>query len=401
MTATNRPVRNSSNGDTQPKVAIVVGGRFFAFDVARALERRGALAGVVTAYPKAWREGIPFGRLTWNPVMGLREGLTRRLLHDLSLDEELANAMAFGKWAARRLPECDVVQAWTGYALESIAAGRRSGAVTVALRASAHIRAQAALLREEFEQFGLQAPTVHAAMVERECEEYEQAHFINVISTFAYNSFVSQGVDPARLILTPLAGDIAEVSGVPRVENTKGPLRVLFLGTVCLRKGVHYLLRAARTLGRDVVEVSLVGGMTADGRMILERLGQGGEWKGHVARDQLKRVFAEHDVLVLPSVEDGFGAVVTEAMAAGLPVIGTTNTGAPDVVEDGVSGLIIPPHSEDALVSAMSKLASDRELCMRMGRAALDSMRQQRSWDDFESDMMAKYVRALHQVRSG
>jgi glycosyltransferase involved in cell wall biosynthesis len=100
-------------------------------------------------------------------------------------------------------------------------------------------------------------------------------------------------------------------------------------------------------------------------------------------------------------VEDGFGAVVTEAMAAGLPVIGTTNTGAPDVVEDGVSGLIIPPHSEDALVSAMSKLASDRELCMRMGRAALDSMRQQRSWDDFESDMMAKYVRAVHQVRGG
>ena len=300
--------------------------------------------------------------------------------------------MKFGKWASRHLPHAGVVQAWTGYALEPLAAAREMGAHAVAFRASAHIATQDALLREEFAMFGLRAEPIYEPMIERELEEYRTADYIQVISSFAKRSFLEQGVPAERLILTPVGVDIAEVAGIPRVKRA-GPLRVLYLGHVSLRKGVHYLLQAAHSLPPGTVEVSLVGGATPDGKLLLERFARPGEWKGSVNRDRLATIFAEHDVLVLPSIEDGFGAVISEAMAAGLPVIATTNTGGPDAVEEGVTGYIIQPRSPDALAGALTKLADDPVLCEEMGRASANAMRARRTWNDFADAMMQAYGR--------
>ncbi|HYW07115.1 MAG TPA: glycosyltransferase, partial [Longimicrobium sp.] len=97
------------------------------------------------------------------------------------------------------------------------------------------------------------------------------------------------------------------------------------------------------------------------------------------------------DVLVLPSVEDGFGAVVCEAMAAGLPVVATLHTGAPDVVRDGESGFLVPAASSEALAIALATLAGDRERCREMGRAAAAAMRARRGWDHMVDEMLAAY----------
>jgi glycosyltransferase involved in cell wall biosynthesis len=105
-------------------------------------------------------------------------------------------------------------------------------------------------------------------------------------------------------------------------------------------------------------------------------------------------VFSNHDVLVLPSVEDGFGAVICEAMAAGLPVIATENTGAPDVVHDGVDGLIVPARSSAALRIALEQLVADPERGIKMGQTAATAMARLRSWDHFAADMLDQYGRA-------
>jgi glycosyltransferase involved in cell wall biosynthesis len=372
----------------------VIGGRFVGFDIARALARRDALAGIVTAYPKAPWQGIEPALLKWNPVLGFREAFSRRLQRGSTEKHDYRYAVRFGRWASRRLPDADVMQLWTGYALESIAVARSRGTLTIAFRGSAHIRTQMELLRDEFDRFGLAPPRTDGPLVERECEEYDAADMVNVISTFAMRTFLARGFAPSRLILTPLAVDIEDgVSTVPR-RLRSGPLRVLFLGNVSLQKGVHYLLEAAHALGKDAVRVSLIGGVSSDGKEVLRRLSYSGEWKGSVPRDKLRHVFAEHDVLVLPSIQDGFGAVICEAMAAGLPVIATENTGGPDVVRDGVDGLIVPARSSTALREALAQLVADPERVVEMGASAAAAMARLRTWDHFAIDILDQYGRA-------
>jgi glycosyltransferase involved in cell wall biosynthesis len=146
--------------------------------------------------------------------------------------------------------------------------------------------------------------------------------------------------------------------------------------------------------------VSLVGGVTADGREVLRRLAKRDEWKGHVSRAKLRQLFAAYDVLVLPSVHDGFGAVICEAMAAGMAVIATENTGAPDVVRHGIDGLIVPACSVSALRDAMALLAGDRDRCISMGEAAAAAIAKSRSWDHFADDMLAQYASAARGKRA-
>ena len=395
MTTTVDAMLGSNIDQRRMTVAIVVGGRFVAFDIARALQRRNSLAGILSAYPRARGEGIRDGLLRWNPVLGMREALARRMHREHTEEVDYRYAVKFARWAAQRVPEADVMQAWTGYALEPRAAARRAGAKTIAFRGSAHIRTQVELLREEFVSFGLQAPRGHDAIIERECDEYDSADMVNVISTFAKRTFLERGFAASRLILTPLAVDIPEGGGKTRRTARNGPLRVLFLGNVSLRKGVHYLLEATKTLDASAVRVSLVGGVSADGEVVLRRLATRGEWKGPISRERLHEVFGNHDVLVLPSVEDGFGAVICEAMAAGLPVIATENTGAPDVVRDGVDGWIVPARSSVALRDALEQLVVDPTLAIEMGRSAAAAMARLRTWDHFATDMLDQYGRAV------
>lgn len=368
------------------KVGIVVGGRFLGFDVAAELQRRGMLAGIVTHYARAPREGIHRSLLRWNPWVEAGQRWDRWRGKEGS-EVDVRRAAQFGRWAARRLPACDVLQGWTGYTLESIPVARARGTVVVATRASAHIRAQAALLADEYAAFGLTAPAVSPRMIERECEEYERADYVQVFSTFALRTFLAEGVAPERLVLVPAGVELGDAP-VARTP-AGGPLRVLFLGNVTLQKGVHYLLQAVRRLGPGAARLTLHGGLSAEGEMILRRFG--GEWKGYLRGDELRRAFAEHDVLVLPSVQDGFGSVICEAMAAGLPVVASAHTSGPDLIDEGVTGFVVPPRDVDALVTALGTLAEDRARCRRMGTAAAAAIRARGGWKEAVDAMLATY----------
>lgn len=380
------------------KIAVIVGGRWFAVDYARELERRGELAAYVTSYPLMHREGISLRRLRWNPLLDARRRLETRRGAGSGDDVTIRFNERFARWAATRsLGDADVVQAWTGYALESLQRARREGRLAVAFRASSHILAQARTLAEEFERFGLCAAPIDPRMVERELAEYDAAHRINVVSTFAGETFVREGVARDRLVVTPMAAAESFAGAERRAPDDGAPLRVLFLGLVSLRKGPQYLLDAARRLG-GAIQLSIVGGVTPDGQVVLDRMARDGEYRGKVPRSELARVFGEHDVMVFPSLEEGLAASIPEAMSAGLPVIATPESGAGDVIDDGVSGLIVPARDVDALVAAIAALAADRERCRAMGRAAAGALRDRLTFARVVDGMTAQYQAALDQM---
>ncbi len=375
-------------------IAIIVGGRFHAFAVARELERRGRLAAIISAYPRAYRERISRDRLRWNPLLAVRERLEYRLRP--GQEAEFSAAARFGRWAAKRVPTASVVQGWTGYSLESFRRLRVTGATRIARRGSAHIRAQASLIEREYEEFGIKLPSVHPAMIEREMMEYAEADFIHVSSTFARDSFIAEGHSPDRLIVTPLGADTppgAKLNRRATDRKKSGPLRVLYLGHVSFRKGLQYLLPAVARLG-SAVKLSIIGHVAPDGEELLRRFATGREERGHVSRAELPALFAAHDVLVLPSVEDGFGAVICEAMAAGLPVVASTHTGGPDVIEDGVSGLLVPARDVDGLANALDGMAVDRERNWAMGAAAFKAIQSRSTWSHFVDHMLREYDEA-------
>ena len=152
----------------------------------------------------------------------------------------------------------------------------------------------------------------------------------------------------------------------PRTRGA-GPLRVLTVGEVSLRKGAPYILEAARRLGRDA-EFRLVGpvGLSAEAAAGFNAVAP---LRGAVARQAMRAEYDWADVFLLPSICEGSATVVYEALAAGLPVICTPNTGT--VVRDGVEGFIVPIRDPGAIAEKLGYLMSRPALLREMSANAL------------------------------
>ena len=202
--------------------------------------------------------------------------------------------------------------------------------------------------------------------------EWELADLILVNSQWSKSALLRQGVLPERIIVVPLAIDLhGWKAGSP--INPNGPLKVLWLGTIILRKGIQYLVEAARLLEHHDIEF-LVVGPSYISPYVIKTFPKSMKLFGRVTRDQLNEIYKLGHVFVLPTVSDGFAVTQLEAMLNGLPVIATTNCG--DVVTDGVDGLLVPARDGQALASAILKLDQDRVLLRQMSCKALEKIKE-------------------------
>jgi glycosyltransferase involved in cell wall biosynthesis len=214
--------------------------------------------------------------------------------------------------------------------------------------------------------FGSQELTNRPEDLKRVASETDAADLVVVGSPFAAESFAGV-VPPNRIAVVPYGVDTTAFTPASTVEGTTGKLRVLFAGQLTQRKGIAYLLEAMGELDPSRFELTLVGPVIGSGRGLAK---YEGSFVHRSARPQeMPGVYQAADVLVLPSIAEGSANVVLEAMACGLPVIVTPNAGA-NAVTDGVEGFIVPIRSPEAVASRLELLATDRELCARMGNAA-------------------------------
>lgn len=148
-----------------------------------------------------------------------------------------------------------------------------------------------------------------------------------------------------------------------------GPLRVLFAGSLGQRKGLSYLLQAVQSLGRKV-ELTLLGRKVSEKCPPLEAAVRQHRWIPTLPHGEVLREMRRHDVLVLPSLFEGFGLVIPEAMAQGLVVIASPHTAAPDLIEDTRDGFIVPIRSSEAIAQSLEKLQSAPSLLREIKLAA-------------------------------
>jgi len=163
----------------------------------------------------------------------------------------------------------------------------------------------------------------------------------------------------------------AEKAHLPARRNLDGPLTVLWIGTVNLRKGIQYLIEAAKLLKDNPRIRIVVAGPLAISQMAVASAPPNVEFVGRITRDQTDDWYRKADVFVLPTISDGFAVTQVEAMAQAMPVIATPNCGT--VVTHGVDGLIVPIRDPAALAEAILTLDRDRKLLHDMSYKALDA----------------------------
>lgn len=245
---------------------------------------------------------------------------------------------------------------------------------TISYCHGAHIKKSYDILQEEDRIFskGLRTHFIHKGMIKRVLQEYECCDYIFVVSKYAYDTFIENGVKEDRLRIVRSGIDLSRF--YPNVAKKDNTFRVCFSGMVTLRKGFHYLLQAIDELNLPDVEVLIYGG---SGDSICHGILK--YYKKKIKIQQYSgdpaKVYWQSDIFVLPSLEDAWSLAVSEAIACGLPVIVSEHTGAKDIVKDGVNGFIIPIRDVKAIKEKIILLYSDRNLRKRMSEAALE-MRQ-------------------------
>jgi glycosyltransferase involved in cell wall biosynthesis len=167
------------------------------------------------------------------------------------------------------------------------------------------------------------------------------------------------------------------------------------------KKGVIYLLRALQLLREEIdVKLTIVDRGAPDNEYtpaLVGRFGLDGsvDFTGKVSLEELVRYYATAEVAVVPSLYEGFGLPAAEAMACGLPVVATTAGALPEVVEDGRSGILVPPRDHYALAGAIKCLLKDEPLRRAMGEEGRRRVERNFTWEEAARKTLAVYREVL------
>jgi glycosyltransferase involved in cell wall biosynthesis len=238
--------------------------------------------------------------------------------------------------------------AFSGHALRTF--GATGNAEKVLVSPTAHVDLVAQRYAMARDRYGIESPWLNDAGRLRAIAEYELADVIQVSSTYARQSFVDAGIDPRKLQLVHL-----DLPARFERRTPPGPdrlFRVLYVGALTVAKGVPALVEAFSGLS-GTAELVLVGGWTTRGmRTYLQRRMASDRRITCVAADPFQFLQAA-SVLVHPSFSDGFGYAPMEALACGVPVVVTEDTGMSEHVQEGLNGFVVATGDEAALLERL------------------------------------------------
>jgi len=317
-------------------------------------------------------KGVPGSRITAFTNFG-RE-YAKRMTRAATPSDRTATVIWAGqtfckKVIAQGLGQAAAVYAFNNAALELLQHARERGRLAVMEQTIAPKQTECDWLRDEHEKFPDWEPVSErdrflAPFLAREAAEWQAADRIICGSEFVREGVAQCGGPVHRCQVVPYGVD--SFFRTTRRTPRHGPLRVLTVGAVGLRKGSPYVLAAARQL-RCRATFRMVGPIHARPGAVAQ-LREAVDLTGPVPRSEIRAHFQWADVFLLPSLCEGSATVAYEALACGLPVIATPNTGT--VVRHGVDGFIVPARDVGGLVQSLEQLIKDRGLWREMSQKA-------------------------------
>jgi glycosyltransferase involved in cell wall biosynthesis len=343
------------------KISIAATNPCHLWPMARELSSAGTLGCYYSGYP-VWKLCPPDGMevrahsLRTNIVYGLLkfapEGLrpsSRRLF--------LWQDHGFDRWVGEHLDPCDFIHAMPGQALVTFRGAKQTGTRTVLNHATGPVRDWVRIMEPEYQRAGLKL-TEHspydAAYFAREDEEYALTDFHCVASTIVRDQLIARGIPRDQIWVVPYGADELTFNPGPDREPP-GQFRILFAGQVCLRKGIKTLLDALTIAGQSTWRADFFGARL--GETDRDIAGYRGptplHFHGAVSQGNLAEAMRSSTVLVLPSLEEGFGLVVPQALNCGLPCVVSDRVGGKDLIRHRENGSIVPVQSPEQLASEL------------------------------------------------
>lgn len=278
------------------------------------------------------------------------------------------------------IKEADVFVFYNGNGLSSCNYANKIGKITIVEVVNSHVEYQENLLREEHKSLNLAWEPFHKKDKERRLKEYDAADYILLPSEFVKQSFLAKGFLEEKLLRVPYGFTIPaqKTNNNAKVHTT---FNVLYVGSISVRKGVRYLIEAFKMLEIANKKLTIVGPMEQisgiEGLMITNDIEYAGVLKGAY----LEKAYQSADVFCLPTIEDGYGLVLGEALSYGLPLITTTNSGGIDLISEGIEGFIVAIRDAAAIHEKLKLLSTDSELLAKMKLAATNKASSMNGWD--------------------
>ncbi len=218
------------------------------------------------------------------------------------------------------------------------------------------------------------------------------ADHVIVASTFTKKTLVENNVSPEKVTIIPYGVDAKKFSLKQSYDQKNGKIKLVFVGQMIQRKGLGYLFEALKLLNSKNIELTLIGRGVIDFSLI-------NDYKKYIninvkinlTHTELVTELHLHDILVFPSIVEGFGHVILEAMSVGLPVLCTPNTAGPDVFVNGTEGVIVPIRNAEAIAEKIEYFIHHKKELASMGVSAGQTARLF-TWEKFRDSIVQFYT---------
>jgi glycosyltransferase involved in cell wall biosynthesis len=374
----------------------------------------GSFSPYLTLLPKKIKDRVTqeLGRRTWVPPPGtlmqthpwqevlrlslVKTGLYRRLGFSYQGLVDRLYASLDRHVAEHHLQGVDAIYAYEDSAATTFQRAKQQGILCLYDLPIAFYRTSHALLAQEAERFpdlasALQVTQEPTWKLERKEQEIQLADHIFAPSSFVQNSLLEAGVNKEKISVIAFGAPIDYFQPQPKND----PLfRVLFVGRVGPRKGVHYLLQAWQELKFTQAELLLVG-INDFPEGWLDQYSQQIRYISSVPHASLNQYYSSANVLVLPSLVEGLALVQLEAIACGIPLITTPNAGGSDIITDGIEGYIVPIRDTGMLKEKLEWCYQHPLELAEMGRAARRQA-EHLTWERYRQKVASQMLQLLN-----
>lgn len=379
------------------KISVLVPGRLHGFDMAHYFQELGILNELVTGYPKKYV--TPFG-INGDLIKSIYlNEIINRTTNFLGLGYPLDfwACEVFDFLASQTIKyDSDIYFIWSSYGLKTIKKIRKKNpkAKIILVRGSAHIAEQEEQLKKINNTTKHQ---INPKIIAKEIKEYEVCDFITVPSTYAYNSFIDREFKASQIFLNLLGVDLEEFPYKEKEIIPGYPIVIGNIGTLSKQKNIEALINVIAKLNQEFSDFKLilagpVDQISFDQNLLFKH--DFIDYKGKLPQNELYKVYHQIDVFVLNSVQDGFGMVILQAMSSGCPIITTTNTGGPDVVEEYQNGILIPIMDDDSLKKALIWFYEHKNKIPKMGKESRKISETGFTWKAF-GDRNIKFINQI------
>ena len=291
----------------------------------------------------------------------------------------------------------DAVYAYEDGALDTFLSAKKMGISCIYDLPIGYWRSARILLKTEQERWPEWSATLTGfrdseKKLARKDNELKEADIIFVASSFTAKTLKDYpGKLPAVAVIP--YGFPAVTSGRTYPDLSGRALKLLFVGGLSQRKGIADLFAAVGNIGPRV-ELTVVGRKTNAECPALDHALKQHKWIASLPHEEVLQLMREHDVLVFPSLFEGFGLVITEAMSQGTPVITTDRTAGPDLITHNVNGWIVEAGNTAALQSQIEKLLEKPASVAAAGKAAMEKA-SERPWEKYGKELSDAIIEFL------